>query len=109
VEDDILKKIIEATQKKIKNIELSENQTIIEFMDGETITLQGGKQIGTTMKSLQHCSYCGKIRDKKTPMISPDHNDNVLICPRCAIEAVQIFAKSGVDLEIDLSFLLNKK
>ena len=105
MDDELVLKMLEAAKKKIKNIETNDKNTIIEFEDGERVTLLGGKGMTGPIKKMSYCSYCGTERTSKKPMISPDDNDKILICPDCAVKAVEMFVKSGVEIEMDVSFL----
>jgi NADH pyrophosphatase NudC (nudix superfamily) len=105
MEDDKIKKLIETTQKKIKNIKTTEKETMIEFEDGEVLNLSGGQSLLGAIKQIPVCSYCGKQRSKQNPMISPDNNETIMICSDCTVKALETFIKSGVEIELDISFL----
>lgn len=108
MEEEQLKKLLEITQKKISKIETSNNQTVIEFKDGEVLNLFGGQSFLGAIQQAPCCSYCGKPRDKNNPMISPDNHPKFMICSHCTVKALEMFLQSGVELELDLSFLLKQ-
>jgi hypothetical protein len=99
-----LNKIIELTKKKLKNIETTNNNTILEFEDGEKINLIGGKSLLSNLKKIPTCSFCGTEREDGIPMISSDLSNDVLICSSCTIQATELFLKKGVEMKINLSF-----
>ncbi len=106
--DEQIKKMMELSQKKIKNIETTFQNTILEFEDGEKMVLLGGQNMVGPIKQVPCCTYCGKEKSKKIPMISPDDRDDVMICSDCTLDALKLFVQSGIEIDIDLSYIFKK-
>jgi hypothetical protein len=104
VDQELIKKVLDTTKKKIKNINYEEKNTIIEFEDGECLVLNGGVN-NLHLKHNIRCSYCGSERSKSLPLISSDIMESVFICPKCAAQALSLFINSGIDIEIALPIL----
>ena len=106
MQEEELKRIAQLTQQKVKNIQTTETETIVEFENGETLQLSGGKKLVGSLPQVAKCSYCNSAREKGNPMISPDNKPHILICSKCAVQALELFVKNGVEIELDLSFLM---
>lgn len=105
MQEEEIKRLVSLTKQPIKNIQTTEAETIIEFENGETIQLSGGRKMVNNTPQLACCSYCGTVRSKENPMISPDDKPNILICSKCTVQALELFVKSGLEIELELSFL----
>ncbi|AEO93926.1 gp683 [Bacillus phage G] len=105
---------IEELQKlvnqEIKNITYEGQMTIVEFVDGQILPLYGGVAgISEPLKAIRYCSFCGNEGTKEKPVVSLNSKDDPLICPDCAINAIQTLIENGIEVELDISSLASNE
>lgn len=97
-----IENLIELASKPVKNISSSSGSTVVEFEDGELLTLNGGGAQILDYKE-PHCSFCNRTRSEVELLAAPPHKNEPLICPDCAVAFVELFAAHGVELKLNIS------
>lgn len=94
--------LVQLANKPLKNITNTETSTVIEFEDGELLTLNGGgAQILDYTEP--HCSFCNRARSEVELLAAPPHKNDPLICPECAVAFIELFASYGIELNLNIS------
>jgi hypothetical protein len=91
----LVEKLIELTNKKVKNIYKELGSTIIEFENGEKIPLMGEMSIINSIDKIKSCSFCGTEQTDKNLLLSPDEKEEPLICFKCIKSGMDIFISKG--------------
>ncbi len=105
IDEEYIKKIIKTINNKVEKIDFTDTNTIIDFADGEKMILHGGKNMVGKIKKIPKCSFCDEEKTDKNIMISPDNNENILICPKCSAQAVEMFVQRGVEIDLKLPYI----
>ena len=95
--DTELTSILNSIQSGLKQVTARDGITFLEFQDGNTVNLAGG---GYVLHSAPACSFCGLATQH---LMAPPRQDTPLICPSCAVAAIETFAKNGIRIELNLT------
>jgi len=96
---DELEQLSEMIKQPIKNIKHRNNLTIIEFIDGQELTLQGN--LVELNCKVPVCNFCG-LPSFNYPLFSADKKN--FICKDCTELVVETFFKKGIEMKLKLPF-----
>ena len=87
--------------KPIASIKKDVNYTVIEFTDGSLLPLHNM----IAKPSLNRCVFCNR-HEHEAYLCSLDGNN--YICKDCATQAISIFVKNGVTIDLNISEIAPK-
>lgn len=101
LDQGVLNELVELVQSPYKKIYQDGPMTVIEFENGQILPLQGGGSLITSIEE-ESCSFCGQARSQVAALASAPEREDLLICPDCATGFVELFAKHGVAINLNI-------